>query len=139
MAESLFQRLFNSTTQTLNRIRPWHKLPRSLGLILLYGVRDRLRRLNLHDTNSLESKTPFVPAPMEPGFLVNRAPDGSHNDLSNPAMGAAKTRFGRNFPLDQVYPDDRSILNPNPRTISLELLTRDEFKPAMTLNLLAGA
>ena len=31
------------------------------------------------------------------------------------------------------------MLEPNPRTISRELLTRDEFIPATTLNLLAGA
>jgi hypothetical protein len=54
-------------------------------------------------------------------------------------MGAAGTRFGRNFSLDQVYPDEHSILTPNPRTVSLELLTRDAFQPATTLNLLAAA
>ena len=71
---------------------------------------------------------------------MSRAPDGSHNDLEKPAMGAAGTRFGRNFPLDQVYPDEEpAILDPNPRTVSLELLTRETFEPATTLNLLAAA
>lgn len=139
MPESTFQRIFNSTSQALNRIVPWHKLPRSIALVVLYGLRDRLRRLNLHDSNGLESKNMSQPPPLEPGFIVNRAPDGTYNDLSKPAMGAAGTRFGRNFPLDQVYPDEASIMTPNPRTVSLELLTRDEFQPATTLNLLAAA
>jgi hypothetical protein len=139
MAETRFQRYFNSATQALNRIRPWHKMPRSIGLVILYGLRDRLRRLNLHDTNRLESKAPFVTPPSEPGFIVSRAPEGTHNDLEKPAMGAVGTRFGRNFALDQVYPDDGAMLTPNPRTVSLALLTREKFEPAATLNLLAAA
>ena len=138
MAETTFERLFNSAMQSLNRIRPWHKMPRSIGLVILYGLRDRLRRLNLHDTSRLESKDPFVAPPLEPGFVVNRAPEGSHNDLEKPTMGAAGTRFGRNFPLDQVYPDEAAILTPNPRTVSRTLLTREKFEPATTLNLLAA-
>ena len=35
-------------------------------------------------------------------------------------------------------PEDR-LLEPNPRLVSRELLTRKEFKPATTLNLLAAA
>ena len=31
------------------------------------------------------------------------------------------------------------MLDPSPRLVSRELLTRDEFQPATTLNLLAGA
>src|SRR5215204_3546560 len=113
MAETTFQRLFNSAMQSLNRIRPWHRMPRTFALVILYGLRDRLRRLNLHDTSRLESKDPFIAPPAEPGFLINRAPEGSHNDLAKPTMGAARTRFGRNFPLDQVYPDEAAILTPN--------------------------
>ena len=138
MAETRFQRFFNSAMQSLNRIRPWHRMPRTIGLLILYGLRDRLRRLNLHDTNRLESKSPFVPVPSEPGFIVSRAPDGSHNAPDKPAMGAAGTRFGRNCPLDQVYPDEGAMLTPNPRIVSLELLTRETFVPATSLNLLAA-
>ena len=139
MAESTFQRMFNSATQALNRIVAWDKLPRPLGLVLLYGLRDRLRSSNLHDTKTLESIDAYVPPPREPAQMVNRTADGSHNDLSAPAMGAAGTRFGRNFPLDKVYPDETAILSPNPRMISLELLTREEFHPVPTLNLLVAS
>ncbi len=139
MAESLFQRILNSTNQTLNRIIPWHKLPRPFGLVLLYSLRDRLRHLNLHDASSLESENVLEAPPCEASFLVSRTADGTYNDLNTPTMGAAGTRFGHNFQLDQVYPDEGSILTPNPRTVSLELLTRDKFQPATTLNMLAAA
>jgi hypothetical protein len=36
---------------------------------------------------------------------VRRSADGSHNDLANPAMGMAGTRFGRNVPVDRTRPD----------------------------------
>jgi hypothetical protein len=49
------------------------------------------------------------------------------------------TRFGRNFPLDQVMPDTERMLTPSPREISRRLMKRDAFKPATSLNLLAAA
>jgi hypothetical protein len=54
-------------------------------------------------------------------------------------MGAVGCRFGRNFPLDKVFPDTPNLLIPNPRVVSRELMTRDAFQPATTLNLLAAA
>ena len=55
-------------------------------------------------------------------------------------MGSLGSRFGRNVPLEATMrePEDR-LLEPNPRLVSRELLTRHEFQPATTLNLLAGA
>ena len=55
-----------------------------------------------------------------------------------PQMGAAGRRFGRNFPLEHTFPDTANLLIPNPRVVSRELMTRDTFKPATILNLLAG-
>ena len=60
-------------------------------------------------------------------------------DESDPMMGAAGRRFGRNIPLEQCYPDLENMLHPNPREISRKLLTRDEFVPAEQLNLLGAA
>ena len=55
-------------------------------------------------------------------------------------MGSIGSRFGRNVPLDKTYPEPLpQLLEPNPRVVSRELLTRDTFVPATTLNLLAGA
>ena len=45
------------------------------------------------------------------------------------------------MPLDARLPraEPTRLLEPNPRLVSRELLTREEFSPATTLNLLAGA
>jgi hypothetical protein len=139
MPESLLQRLFNSTSQTFNRILSWDRLPLRMGVVPLYGIRDRLRALNLHDQKGLSSQGAVEAGPCDPAALVSRTADGTYNDLGKPTMGAAGTRFGRNFPLDQVYPDEGAILDPNPRTVSRDLLTRHQFEPATTLNLLAAA
>jgi hypothetical protein len=69
-----------------------------------------------------------------------RTPDGEFNDLRCPMMGAAQTRFGRNFPLNEVHPDpEPRLMEPSPRKVSQQLLARTDFKPARTLNLLAAA
>jgi hypothetical protein len=55
-------------------------------------------------------------------------------------MGSAGTRFGRNVPTEFTWPDpEPQIMSPNPRVISRELLTRDTFAPATSLNMLAAA
>ena len=69
-----------------------------------------------------------------------RTIDGSYNDLSSPSMGMAGTRFGRNVPLDEGRAEEPpGLFDPNPRTVSNELLLRTDFKPATTLNILAAA
>lgn len=117
----------------------WHRLPLPLELLALVGLRIRLRQRNLHDTSPATSKQ--RPASPDGGrHLTGRTADGTFNDPRNPLMGSAGTRFGRNVPLGRTYPDnDWALLVPNPRTVSRQLLTRDEFKPAKTLNLLAAA
>jgi hypothetical protein len=57
-------------------------------------------------------------------------------------MGSAGTPFGRNVPLERTQREsDYTIrLKPNPRTVSRELLTRNEgFQPVEGLNLLAAS
>src|SRR5438270_5563008 len=54
-------------------------------------------------------------------------------------MGAAGTRFGRNVPLDATVPDLETLMEPNPRVVSHELLTRNTFRPATILNLMAAS
>ncbi|MGB7442503.1 MAG: peroxidase family protein [Coleofasciculaceae cyanobacterium] len=121
--------------------KPWHRLPLPVALFKLNQFRDRMRQKNLHDTAKLTTtddvKKP-VPSP-DGRHLTVRTADGSFNDLNDPKMGMVGTRFGRNVPLNKVYPDEKNILNPNPRTVSRTLLTRDQFVPATTLNILAAA
>jgi len=55
-------------------------------------------------------------------------------------MGMVGQRFGRNVPVDITEPEAMpSILEPNPRLVSRELLTRETFTPATIVNVLAGA
>lgn len=132
--------LFNKAAEAVDHKIGWDRLPAPLGLAVLAGIRNTLRKKNLHDT----STAPAIPTadPVADGerYLSARTPDGTFNDLSNPRMGAAGSRFGRNFPIEYSYPEpEPAILSPNPRTVSRELLTRDQFAPATTLNVLAAA
>jgi hypothetical protein len=54
-------------------------------------------------------------------------------------MGSAGMRFGRNVPLSEAFPDTANLMNPSPRRVSLELLTRTTFQPATILNVIAAA
>ena len=55
-------------------------------------------------------------------------------------MGTIGARFGRNVPVERTHPEPLpELLEPNPRLVSRELLTRTEFKPATIVNVLAGA
>jgi hypothetical protein len=116
----------------------WDHLPRPLGLLTLIGIRQRLRQRNLYDTGT---GVPLEPAARDDDrHRTARTLDGSYNDLSDPAMGAIGARFGRNVPLERTWPENApAILEPNPRLVSRELLTRERFIPATTLNVLAGA
>lgn len=118
----------------------WDKLPPVLGLLALSRIRNTLRTKNLYDTSSAPSVPISEPVPQDQRYLTARTADGTFNDLSNPRMGAAGTRFGRNFPIEHTYPEpEPALLSPNPRTVSRELLTRHTFAPATTLNVLAAA
>jgi Animal haem peroxidase len=139
MVKSLFSRLYIRTAEVLDRRSRWHKLPVPLGLMTLIGLRERLRERNLHDT-SLVTRC-VLPTSEGERYAVARTVDGTRNDLENPSMGSAGMPFGRNVPLEYAYPENHHdiVERPNPREVSRELLTRDTFKPATTLNLLAAA
>src|SRR6185295_17742152 len=130
--------LLRGTADSLDRRVGWDKLPLPAGLLTLVGLRDRLRKENLYDTGRGALDVP--PVDDHDGYLYARTLDGTFNDLNDPLMGSLGSRFGRNVPLSFTYrePPD-AMLDPSPRLVSRELLTRDEFQPATTLNLLAGA
>lgn len=126
-------------TERINLAIDWWKLPLPLALFNFAGMRALLRARNLHDTQTLPTVDPDVERPADRRFLAARSPDGTYNDLTVPQMGSAGTRFGRNFAPGAVGPDERRLLTPNPRLVSQALLTRHQFQPATTLNLLAAA
>ena len=139
----------------------WHRLPKPLGIVVLAELRKLLRDQNLYDTGqptglsvphaagdpeTSRYLTGSFAVPSgngdgaEPRYKTSRTIDGTFNDLENPYMGSTGTRFGRNVPLEYTFPEtEPRLLTPNPRHVSLELHTRDEFVPATTLNVLAAA
>ena len=49
----LFSRLFMWVSEVLDRRVGWHRLSVPLGLATLMGIREKLRKQNLHDTWSV--------------------------------------------------------------------------------------
>ena len=117
MRLSAGQRLLLRASSGLDRVAPWHRLPRALGLVGLLGIRTALRAHNLYD-----------PAPPREGEPA-------------PATGAPGRPFGRNQPLWGMPPHDpESLVTPSPRVISERLLARNgSFRPVPFLNLLAAS
>ncbi|WP_437586360.1 peroxidase family protein [Sorangium sp. So ce1000] len=141
MQRRLLSRALVGAFSVVNKLVPWHRLPPSLGTLNLLAYRIRLRQENLHDTSNIPQSESegAAPAP-RPEELIQRTPDGSFNDLNKPSMGCTGTRFGRNVPLKDAYPEpEDKIMEPSPRIVSSRLLARREFVPATSLNLLAAA
>jgi hypothetical protein len=130
---------------TVDSRRRWDRWPTPLALALILGIRAAMREHNLYDTEDAVTNgggpTPKLDPEPEPRVLVSRTVDGSYNALSDPAMGMAGTRFGRNVPPRNAEPErgDR-LMTPNPRLVSTALLARGpDMIPATTLNVIAGA
>ncbi len=123
--------------EALDRRFRWDRMPLPLGILSIVGLRERLRQRNLHDTGLTD---PPVGTTWDRRYLTARTIDGSYNDLDRPTMGSVGTRFGRNIPVAETWPETAPrILEPDPRRVSRALLTRDEFIPATTLNVIAAA
>lgn len=128
----------DSGFRRLNRSVPWHRLPTRLGVLNLTVFRQVLRRDNLIDTEPHPAAPVAhpLPAAVPEDLRVRRSYDGTFNDLSAPAMGAIGSTFGRNLP--PVYEPDK-FDQPSPVIVSRELLHRDTFIPARSLNVIAAA
>lgn len=128
-----------SLFSVVNRYIEWHKLSLRLSLLNLDAFRHVLRHKNLIDTEIGEAPPtarPVPPSGVEEGVRQVRTYDGSFNDLSQPNMGAIGSAFGRNL-KPHFAPD--LFDTPNPVTVARELLHRDTFIPARSLNILAAA
>ena len=128
--------IFTNAAEALDRRIGWDRLPLPVAMPVLIGLRNRLRQKNLVDTGRGPLDKPDVSD--HPRHMTARTLDGTFNDLDDPLMGSLGSRFGRNVPLEYTV-REKDPLEPNPRLVSRELLTRNEFQPATTLNLLAGA
>jgi Animal haem peroxidase len=135
--QSLPWRLYDGAAELIDRRVGWDKLPTPLGLAALVGLRDALRKRNLYDTSAQPAvNTPPV-GPPDPRNRTQRTVDGTYNDLEQPSMGMAGSRFGRNVPIEHTFPDPNP-LEPSPREVSRALLTRHELVPATSVNALVA-
>ena len=134
MANTLIDRITG-----LLKKRPWYEQPRLLAMFRLGEIRADLREKNLHDTENPILKRADPGVQLDPAVRDSRSTDGTNNDLLYPAMGSVGRRFGRNVPLEHVFPDMDNLMTPSPRVVSRELMTRDQFQPATILNLLAAS
>lgn len=122
----------------------WYHRPQFLAILTLAYMREKLNRHNLKSTYPRDTLIGFQKQGFEnPPEQVKlfRTADGSWNNLNNPKEGAAGTRFMRNInPVAVKQPSLEDILTPNPREISLSLLTRQgNMLEVPFLNLLAAA
>ena len=115
----------------------WYDQPRATAGISLYHLREKMREKTCTTLRTLRSRPPRR-RPAGDAHNV-RTVDGKYNDLKCPRMGSAGIRFGRNVPLEDTFPDIANMMNPSPRRVSLELLTRTTFQPATILNVIAAA
>jgi len=121
----------------------WYRKRTYTGILTLAYMREKLNRENLLSTYPRGERTGFQPDGLvaPPGVTHYRTADGSWNNLDDPKEGAAGTRFPRNVADAAIVPaSDEDLLTPNPRTISLALLSRgEEMKSVPFLNLLAAS
>jgi hypothetical protein len=136
---SLPNRALHAVFSRVNRKRPWYELPTtSLKSLNLLSLRLDLRDMNLFDTGTPIRTEGLEEPPKE--ALTARRPDGKWNDLNDADMGSTGTAFTRNINPKRIRPEQPPRLHdPSARTVSLELMTRDRFKPAENLNVLAQA
>ena len=137
--QSAFWKLYDGVAEFIDHRVGWDRLPVPLGLVVLVGLRDVLRKRNLYDTSDEPAVNLPPVAPATPQVRTARTPDGTYNDLDNPRMGMAGSRFGRNVPISSTYPDPPpDFLEPSPREVSRALLTRDQLIPATAANALVA-
>jgi len=136
MAAGLGDRILSAFARVTSALAPWHKWPFLIAIPTLAGVRVIMRQRNLFNT---ETAAPALDPPAE-DVKGHRTADGSFNSLELPWMGMAGARFGRNVPISETFGEaERSLLEPNPRRVSSELLARREFAPVLYLNVLVPA
>ncbi len=139
--DTFFWNTFDRVATWVDHKRGWDKLPRILSIPVLIGVRDVLRKKNLFDTTGMPAvDTPPVD-PFDPIVVNRRTADGTYNDLENPTMGMAESRFGRNVPIENTFPETGAeLITPSPREISRTVMTRDQgLIPATACNALVAS
>jgi len=121
----------------------WSRKNYVMGMLQLAHMRHELNKNNLYDSYPKGVLTAFEdPGMMAPQWTKwARTADGTWNNQINAKEGAAGTRFGQNVKIEATWPDMKNLMTPNPRALSLELLTRvdGKMKEVPFLNLLAAS
>lgn len=121
----------------------WYRRRGMFAVLTLANMRNRLNAAHLPPIYPQGDRVAFQPGDLTapPGVTHFRTADGTWNNLEDPKEGAAGTRFVRNVPLHFVEPETaESMLSPNPRLVSLKLLSREgPMKEFPYLNMLAAA
>ena len=109
-------------------------------MVRLIEIRNELRAKNLHDTEEPPLEKQADPGRISIRRCARRGRSTAPTTICTiPKMGSVGCRFGRNVPLEHTFPDTPNLLIPNPRVVSRELMTREQFQPATFLNLLAAS
>ena len=127
----------------------WYNRPQFLAILTLAYMREQLNAKNLGTSYPPGRLVGFQATGQQPppGVTHFRTADGSWNNLDDPKEGAAGTRFLRNVAMESIRPEiGEQLLTPNPREISLKLLSRPvdaqglaQMKEVPFLNMLAAA
>src|SRR6185436_16066470 len=121
--------------EQVNKVVPWHELPRPLALLNLRAFRDELREMNLYGTDAPPDQNGGNGAAAVAEVPKYRTYDGAMNDPAHPEMGRAGVRFGRNHLLAITIPEQMpQLITPNQLTDSNQILNREKLIPATTLN-----
>src|SRR5215470_13489227 len=67
--------LFNRATEAIDHMIRWDKLPTTLGLVELIGIRNTLREKNLYDTSSPSIASQPASSPTDARYLTARTVD----------------------------------------------------------------
>ena len=115
----------------LFKSRPWYKLPRLLSMVRLVEIRDELREEEPARHRGAAAREEGRSSGSRSGAERGAdAPTAHSTTCVSRRWDAAGCRFGRNVPLQHTFPDTPNLLVPNPRHVSRELMTRDQFQPA---------
>ena len=115
----------------------WSKKGTVGGLLVLKGIREELLEKNLHDAHIDYSGYAKIECPVD---QKHRSADGTCYIPETPWVGAANTAFGRNVPPEFIDTEaSEKLMTPNPKAVSREFFTRQEFQPVPFLNMLAAS
>lgn len=113
----------------------WYKLKLAKGLLYVARLAETLQRRNLYATG--EDLVQDIQC--DASTKTARTADGSCNDPKLPRMGAAGTYFSRSMPVAVSRSQGEDALDPDARSLSIELMTRRTFQPAKLSNFFTAA